>query len=152
MNDHHKRIHHPLDYERLHKYLQPIYERLTDTELLSRCKLHLTQNANESFHSAVWSHCSKEKNHSLQQVQFAVTTAWATFNFGPQALNSLDQVYGMDVGECTLQQRKRKEAKRLEKSLWVEAGNEKRRRQKVDAGRSRAQREDSEVSYGAGLF
>ena len=43
------------------RHLAPIYERLTDFSLLARCKQHLTQNANESFHHTVWTRCSKLK-------------------------------------------------------------------------------------------
>lgn len=59
--EHKKRIHHALDFERLHKHLAPIYERLTDPALLARCKQHKTQNANESFHQTMWTRCSKIK-------------------------------------------------------------------------------------------
>ena len=61
MYDHSTRIHHALDFQRLHRHLAPIYERLTDFSLLARCKQHLTQNANESFHHTVWTRCSKLK-------------------------------------------------------------------------------------------
>ena len=61
--DHEKRVHNYLDYERLHKHLEPIYDRLTEDDLLSRCKLHMTQNANESFHNSMWNRCLKSKHH-----------------------------------------------------------------------------------------
>ena len=150
--EHKKRIHHALDFERLHKHLAPIYERLTDPALLARCKQHKTQNANESFHQTMWTRCSKIKKHSLRQVRFALATAWSEFNFGPRGLTTLDRVYGPDVGRHTHKLRKDKETKRLKKSEWASAGNEKRRRKKVADGRKRAAEEDAAVSYGAGLF
>ena len=56
------------------------------------------------------------------------------------------------MGRHTHKLRKDKETKRLKKSEWASAGNEKRRRKKVADGRKRAAEEDAAVSYGAGLF
>ncbi|GFS19164.1 hypothetical protein ElyMa_005025100 [Elysia marginata] len=39
---HKKRIHTPLDFELLHRYLQPIYKRLASIELLKKCQLKTT--------------------------------------------------------------------------------------------------------------
>ena len=88
----------------------------------------------------------------MSNERFALATAWSEFNFGPRGLTTLDRVYGLDVGSHTHKLRKDKETKRLKKSEWASAGNEKRRRKKVADGRKRAAEEDAAVSYGAGLF
>ena len=150
--DHKSLVHHFLDFKRLHKHLKPIYQRLTSPELLGRCKPHLTQNANESYHHSLWTRCSKLKNHTLRQVRFAVNTSWMEYNFGPKALNSMDGVYGMHVGRYTSLHRQLKETKRLSKSEWTAAGNEKKRRKKVADGKQRATEEDADASYGPGRF
>ena len=92
------------------------------------------------------------KNHTLRQVNFALTTSWTEYNFGPQELSNLDTAYGMDVGAYTLLHRKRKEEKRLTKSEWVCKGNEKKRRKKVADGKQRATEEDAEATYRPGGF
>uniref|UniRef100_A0A0B6ZFZ3 Uncharacterized protein n=1 Tax=Arion vulgaris TaxID=1028688 RepID=A0A0B6ZFZ3_9EUPU len=51
---HDKLLHTRLNQVRLGKYLLPIYERLSDKELRSRCLSGKTQNANESLHSLIW--------------------------------------------------------------------------------------------------
>ena len=38
--------------------LKPVYERLSNRELLSKCLLGKTQNNNESFH-IIWCKCKK---------------------------------------------------------------------------------------------
>ncbi|XP_031785958.1 uncharacterized protein LOC116417356 [Nasonia vitripennis] len=42
----------------------PIYERLSNEELLARCTQGLTQNANEAIHSVLWRKCSKNNSSS----------------------------------------------------------------------------------------
>ena len=37
--------------------LKPIYERLSKTELLDKCRHELTQNACESLNSLIWQRC-----------------------------------------------------------------------------------------------
>ena len=115
--DHITRVHNYLDYERLHKHLAPIYDRLTDQKLLQRCKLHLTQNANESFHQSVWARCSKTKFHSLESVKFAVFLAAAEFNFGSEYAASVDALYGVTSGVHSARLREQRESKRLTKSI-----------------------------------
>ncbi|GFN94379.1 hypothetical protein PoB_002088500 [Plakobranchus ocellatus] len=58
---HASRMRTQLDHALLHEHLQPIYNRLSDNELLSLCLRHATNIANESLHSVIWSKCSKTK-------------------------------------------------------------------------------------------
>lgn len=69
--------------------LQPVYERLSDKELLERCHRGKTQNANEAFHSVVWSLMPKDKHASLIAVQTAVAEAVIRFNSGSTAASAL---------------------------------------------------------------
>ena len=41
--------------------LVPIFQRLTENNLLQRCKRGATQNQNESLHSVIWRFCPKLK-------------------------------------------------------------------------------------------
>ena len=50
-----KGVHTRVDYNLMHRYLEPIYDRLTSLQLLRKCELKTTQNPNESFHHSVWS-------------------------------------------------------------------------------------------------
>ncbi|KAH7955984.1 hypothetical protein HPB52_005317 [Rhipicephalus sanguineus] len=69
--------------------LRPVYERLSDKELLQRCTRGKTQNANEALHSVIWSLSPKDKNASLFAVETAVADAVMRFNFGNKESSSL---------------------------------------------------------------
>ncbi|GFO19999.1 hypothetical protein PoB_004650400 [Plakobranchus ocellatus] len=73
-----------LDHALLHEHLQPIYNRLSDNELLSRCLRHATQNANESLRCVIWSKCSKTKFASSKKVRFSMLLAIAEYNHCPE--------------------------------------------------------------------
>lgn len=59
---HDRLIHTPLNSKKLHPHLAPIYERLTDIQLLSRCVSGKTQNS-ECLHSLIWSRCPASLHH-----------------------------------------------------------------------------------------
>ena len=46
--------------EKAFKFLKPLFERLSEPELLERCSRGATQNANESLHAQIWRKCPKE--------------------------------------------------------------------------------------------
>ncbi|GFV56203.1 uncharacterized protein TNCV_3266101 [Trichonephila clavipes] len=60
----------------------PVYQRLASNEILSRCTSGKSQNANESLHSVIWSHCPKESFQSKKRLEISVVTAVSEFNFG----------------------------------------------------------------------
>ncbi|GFS11484.1 hypothetical protein ElyMa_003087600 [Elysia marginata] len=65
-------------------HVYKVYERLTDPELLRRCLLGKTQNANKSLHSVIWSKCPKHLFSGLARVQIGATIAVGEFNMGSQ--------------------------------------------------------------------
>ena len=95
---HKKLIHTPLNFEKLHTYLLPVYERLTDVQLLSSCVAGKTQNSNECLHSLIWARCAKDKFVSRRHVLFAVFTAISEFNFGPVAAQDTASFFGFSKG------------------------------------------------------
>ena len=62
--------------------LLPVYERLSNENLLKRCISGYTQNQNESFNSLIWSRCPKHKWKNLNFVCASVHMAVLTFNHG----------------------------------------------------------------------
>ncbi|GFU92617.1 uncharacterized protein TNCV_4795451 [Trichonephila clavipes] len=60
----------------------PVYQRLASNEILSRCTSGKSQNATESLHSVIWSHCAKESFQSKKRLEISVVTAVSEFNFG----------------------------------------------------------------------
>ncbi|GFS96253.1 uncharacterized protein TNCV_16321 [Trichonephila clavipes] len=61
--------------------IPPVYQRLASNEILSRCTSGKSQNANESLHSVIWSHCPKESFQSKKRLEISVVTAVSEFNF-----------------------------------------------------------------------
>ena len=60
----------------------PIYERLSDSNLLKRMIRGKTQNANESLHNVIWSRYPKTIFVGKHKLHGAVVTAISSFNKG----------------------------------------------------------------------
>ena len=71
----------PLDWT-VAKEMIPIYERLSDPNLLKRMIRGKTQNANESLHNVIWSRCPKTIFVGKHKLHGAVATAISSFNEG----------------------------------------------------------------------
>ena len=72
----------PLDYNLLAPKIRPLYRRLADPVILTRCLSHATQNANENLHGKIWRLLSKNQFHSARRVSFLATHAISEYNFG----------------------------------------------------------------------
>ena len=66
--------------------LRRLFERLTDSSLLSRCLKGLTQNQNESIHGMLWRKCPKTQFSGKRRVNIAVSQTVALFNVGPAVM------------------------------------------------------------------
>ncbi|KAH9384885.1 hypothetical protein HPB48_026915 [Haemaphysalis longicornis] len=86
----------PADQYRLSRHvaeaLLPVYQRLSDPQLLARCQGGKTQNATESLHSVIWSLLSKDEHASLFTVETAVHEAVSRDNPG--------NLHAYDMQEC----------------------------------------------------
>ncbi|GFX36503.1 uncharacterized protein TNCV_2030841 [Trichonephila clavipes] len=93
----------------------PIYQRLASDSLLKVCARCLTQNSNESLHSAIWSKCSKGTSAKSRCVNIAASKAVSEHNFGIlKALKGIQKTANLDLGEeaSTLDYRRKKERNR----------------------------------------
>ena len=66
--------------------LMPVFERLSHPELLERCSLLGTSNANESLHSVVWRRAPKTVFTTRSTVEIAVALGVVQFNVGGRVL------------------------------------------------------------------
>lgn len=111
--------------------LKPIFTRLSDRTLLSRCQGGYTQNQNESLNNVLWSHCLKTKCCGYFKVHLAVCDIITHFNCGaagkPAVMKkmgikaspgSLPYVYRKDSGCCA--QNKYQSSKTTTKAAWHE--------------------------------
>lgn len=62
--------------------LKPVFDSLSDPNLLQGCKNCLTQNQNESLHHVVWGYAPKDQYHSAHEVDLAISLGVLTFNTG----------------------------------------------------------------------
>ena len=62
--------------------LKPMFQRLTNDELLKRCLMGLTQNQNEAINNVLWSICLKTKFCGIKKVLLAAAEAICRFNTG----------------------------------------------------------------------
>ena len=85
----------PLDVQ---EAILPIYNDLSNEELLTRCIGGFTQNANESFNNMVWKIASKRTFSGQEIVEIATYLSAATFNDGCKALLFLLEEIGVKVG------------------------------------------------------
>ena len=75
--------------------IRPVYERLSNRTLLSRCLHGWTQNDNECFHSVLWNLCPKVKWAGYKTVNTCLALAVQTFNKG--ASTNTDLLKKMDI-------------------------------------------------------
>jgi len=83
------------------KYLIPIYTDLSNEDLLKRCLGGHTQNANESFNSAVWQLAPKHLNSGIKIIEIAASIAASIFNEGYSAILKVLNKLDINIGpEC----------------------------------------------------
>ncbi|KAK6964021.1 hypothetical protein BgiMline_031218, partial [Biomphalaria glabrata] len=80
------------------EHIKPVYERLTEDDLLRRCTEGQTQNANESAHALIWSHCPKHLFIGKQRVEMSVSVGIGEFNMGSLASKYFLDFLKLDVG------------------------------------------------------
>lgn len=113
----------PVTYQHKHglpaaivSLLEPIYEDLSDAQLLAKCLHGNTQNANECFNKVVWSRCPKEVWVGVKILQQAVYAAVSSFNDGSMfIIKTLDQL-GIDPGNFSQEICQQMDKTRIEKS------------------------------------
>lgn len=104
-------------HSRVAEALLPVYQRLSDPQLLERCRGNKTQNASESLHSVVWSLLSKDEHASLFTVEAAVHEAVAKYNSGSlRAYTEVCAALGIKPGTLAIQRAAEKDRQRTRKA------------------------------------
>lgn len=97
--------------------LLPVYQRLSEPQLLDRCKGKKTQNAAESLHSVIWSVLPKDEHASLVAAETAVSEAICRFNCGSfRAYTEFCSSLGIRPGGLALRRAAEKDASRKKKA------------------------------------
>ena len=78
--------------ENVEEHIRPIYEELSNDELLTRCLGGHERNSNESFNSTVWRINPKHLNSGQEIVEIAAYMATGMFNEGYSSVLSTMQL------------------------------------------------------------
>ena len=138
------------------KYTMPLYLRLSSDELLKRCSLGKTQNANEALHGLIWSKCPKTTFTAKRRVDAAVGEGICTYNEGYLlTMMQLLAKRGTSPGRNTasLAEKKDSERLRLRKERLTEKYKKYRKVLKTSKlGEEEIKKAREGTTYGAGEF
>lgn len=145
----------PLNKDVAEKIL-PIYKRLGDENLLSRCLKGKTQNANESLHSVIWRKCPKTSFLHLKRVMIGVGIAIIDFNYGYRGIENILQNMKVEPGSETRNSIEANDKKRMEISARCKTVEMQRVREIKRLAQQRTERKLEEIegspSYESGGF
>ncbi|XP_046145882.1 uncharacterized protein LOC123989223 [Osmia bicornis bicornis] len=85
--------------EKIEKQIRPIYEDLSNDELLERCLGGHTQNPNESFNATVWRMTPKHLNSGHQIIEIAAYMAAGMFSEGYATILITMQLLHLNIGQ-----------------------------------------------------
>ena len=111
--------------------LIPLFERLANPDLLSRCMKLQTSNANESLHSTIWRRAPKSKYCGKKTTEIAVALAVMSYNKGAGALSDAVSSLGVSPGKTLLHVAAQLDAIRLrfaDKAALAETKTSRKRR------------------------
>ncbi|GFR85167.1 hypothetical protein ElyMa_006020700 [Elysia marginata] len=123
------------------EHVKPIYERLTRPDLLGRCLLGATQNANESLHSVIWAKCPKHNFTGYKRVQIATTLAVGEFNAGSVSTRQLMSAIGCRINSVTVEMGCKRDRQRIARAEEAQRDVAKQRREKRKLAQARRQQE-----------
>ena len=137
------------------KLLVPLFQRLTDDDLLKRCVRGKTQNSNESFHNIVWKICPKSVYVGRHTIETAVAMAGCQFSMGATFKTLLCKCLGIEPGDYMQSAMSAKSAKRLQLAEKASSQDAKRRRKQLkykNVVKEVRQKQQEGATYAAGDF
>lgn len=130
-------------------HVRPTFQRMASDDLLGRCILQTTQNANESAHSVIWARCPKHLFVNRDRLLIAVSIGVAEFNFGAASTRRFLQTLNLRVGSETIRRGKKRDHSRTVKAQTAVTEKARRYRQlKAEA----KQREEQALAETHGQF
>ena len=135
--------------------LKPIYLRLSEDALLTRCLDGKTQNQNESINGMIWDRVPKEVFVGAEILELGVYDAVSHFNIGSQAALDILANTGIEPGAFCIEEMRNNDKLRVNKAVYKERDTSKRKRKLLRARRKQkgdqAKQNEGEV-YAAGSF
>lgn len=93
--------------------IKPVYDRLTDVNLLERCLEGYTQNNNESLNAVIWSMAPKVHYSGAKVVEIASYIAASIFNDGYTSILYMMQLLNLVIGPSALQCTEKLDSQRI---------------------------------------
>lgn len=84
------------------QYILPIYDDLSQDNLLTRCLGGHTQNSNESFNSTIWRLAPKHLNAGVKIIEIAAFIAASVFNEGYSSILKIMKKLDIQIGLHTI--------------------------------------------------
>lgn len=150
-NDH---IHTPISYE-VARAIHPVYERMSDPNLLNKMQHGRTQNANEALNGTIWARCPKTIFVGARRVKSAVASAVSHFNQGTahlsQVMKHMDAAPSL-VLEAYQNDRDRKRCQRAEQAAQPETKRQRKQKGQKKKTTQADQEEAEGETYGSGML
>ena len=127
--------------------MKAVFEKLTATELLSRCTHGGTQNVNESFHHVIWSLCPKEVFVGWRRLDLAVCSATLQYNDGKSSKLLIFPHLGVAQGMYCRLYSEMIDRKRIKQSAVTKKSKKARRKKQEQTSLMNTDNSD----YGPGL-
>ena len=118
------------------KRLVPIFKRLTDENLLKRCR-NKTQNPNECLHSIIWKICPKSTFSGKRMVEIGVNMAMCQFAMGTPFQETLCHALGLMPGKNLAKAAKKRSIERVVKAAMATSDEEKLKRKRKKYARTK---------------
>lgn len=75
--------------------IRPVFEKLSESDLLKRCIGGYTQNRNESLNSSIWKFAPKKTYSGFDSLKIAVALATVKFNDGSKSILDISRDLGL---------------------------------------------------------
>ena len=128
------------------KAIKPVFEKLSDDDLLRKCARGGTQNANESLHNMIWTRCPKTVFVGRTRLEIAVSV----FNEGERSRLKVFQLLGLKCGNNMVEMMQSVDRKRVTSAISQSTKTAKQQRRKKRV--SKAPEKDSTYQYQTGAF
>lgn len=146
--------HKPAICNEVFEAIKPVYEELSNDDLLTRCIGGFTQNNNESFNSTVWALAPKTISSGKLILDIATNIATCVYNDGFSSIMHIIDIMGMKIGSHSYNLCLEVDAERIkqaERSL-----SEAAREARINLKTFRKEKEEEDVNlegqlYGAGI-
>ncbi|KYQ55981.1 hypothetical protein ALC60_05095 [Trachymyrmex zeteki] len=134
--------------------IRPVYEALSNDDLLQRCTGGNTQNDNESFNACVWKQAPKHLHCGVQTIEISAYIAAGIFNEGYSSVLKTMSTLGINIGPNSRHLAEKIDSKRMEAAeANMSEFAKKARIEKLfmQVQQNRMFEEEEGIMYGAGI-